>query len=74
MKKFSYKKYQDNYRLGAELLIEKEGVHLLVAGHTHIPEYFQIGESLYVNNGLPVINQQFIFFDGKQVHLKKLET
>lgn len=67
-KKFDFQAAKSKYRIGAEKLAES-GIHVIVAGHTHIEEDFRgkstYGDYQYLNSGFPATSGKMIIFDGQ---------
>lgn len=69
VKDFIYKKSKEKYRHGAGILIKKESIDFLIAGHTHILENLTLEQSIYANNGFVQNTKKFIYFNGTNIEL-----
>lgn len=70
-KAFDYDEMKEKYLEGAKALIAEKKLKGVIAGHTHVPElHIYENDTLYINNGFPVRDKFFIFFNG--VEFKKI--
>ena len=72
-KYFNFKEMEAKYLKGAEQLIIDKDVKGVIAGHTHIKAFHQFeNETVYINNGFPLKDKVFTYFDGKKFELCKI--
>lgn len=74
-KKFDLETMKAKYRLGAQALIKEKKVKGVVAGHTHVPEFYTFHDNtLYLNSGFPLEDKCFVHFNGERFDRIYLEA
>jgi UDP-2,3-diacylglucosamine hydrolase len=71
-KAFNYNKLKNKYLKNAQEIINDESLDYLIAGHTHIPENMKFNKGQYINNGYPLLTNQFVFYNGSELRLISL--
>jgi len=69
-KYFNFREMKAKYLKGAKQLILDKDVKGVIAGHTHIKAFHQFeNETFYINNGFPLKDKVFTYFDGNEFEL-----